>query len=169
MRSFLPLVVLGLSGGCSPSTAPGDGGAGGGGGGTAERCTFSGGKTDSVSCAFTRATWAQSSNRTTIQIDSAMGATTTVSAQFVIASTPGTSTYSAGIGDTECTIDVTEGVRHWGASTLMSLGACSLSLRTVREVTNAMGMRTYELHGGFTASTEPDDGMGGTVTVMSSF
>ena len=30
-------------------------------------------------------------------------------------------------------------------------------------------MRTYDLHGGFTASIEPDDGMGGAVTVMSSF
>jgi hypothetical protein len=132
-------------------------------------CTFSGGKTGAVSCAFTSATWSQSTNRTVIQIDSASGAATTVSVQFSLASTPGTSTYSGGSGDTECTIDVTEGGRHWAASTAMSIGACVLTLRTVRMLTDTMGTRTYDLHGGITASVEPDDGMGGTVTVQSSF
>jgi hypothetical protein len=128
-----------------------------------------GGKTGSVGCTFTSATWTQSTNRTVIQIDSAAGAATTVSAQFSIASTPGSSTYSGGSADTECTIDITEGGRHWGASTLMSVGACVMTLRTVRMVSDSMGTRTYELHGGFTASAEPDDGMGGTVTVQNSF
>jgi hypothetical protein len=52
---------------------------------------------------------------------------------------------------------------------MMSIGACSLSIRSVRTVTTTADMRTYELHGGFTASVEPEDGDGGTVTVMSSF
>lgn len=154
---------------CSPGSSPSDGGGTGGGSGTAAMCTFSGGKTGSVGCGFTGATWAQASNRTTIQVDSVSGAATTVSAQFIIASTPGTSTYSAGIGDTECNVSVTQGGRTWGASTMMSIGACSLSIRTVRTVTMTADMRTYELHGGFTASVEPEDGDGGTVTVMSSF
>ena len=73
------------------------------------------------------------------------------------------------LGGTECTVDVTEGARHWGASTVMSVGACTVSLRSVRTVMDTSTLRTYELHGGFTASVEPDDAMGGTVTVMGSF
>ncbi|MBL8955481.1 MAG: hypothetical protein JNK82_32200 [Myxococcaceae bacterium] len=140
------------------------------GGNTAELCAFSGGKSGSVPCTFTSATWLQSTNRTTIQVDSAPGAATAVSAQFSISGTPrAATTYSGGTADTECTIDVTDGPRRWSASTTMALGGCVVAVRTVRELSNVNDMRTYDLHGGFTASTEPDDGDGGTVTVQNSF
>jgi len=135
-----------------------------------EMCTFTGGKTGAVPCTFTSATWLQSTNRTIIKLDSAMGAPTTVAAEFSISGTPRASTsYSGGSGDTECTVDVTEGMRHWGASTSMSIGACVLTMRTVRELSNTTDMRTYDLHGAYTVSTSPDDMMGGSVTVQLSF
>ncbi|MBK7860693.1 MAG: hypothetical protein IPJ65_19240 [Archangiaceae bacterium] len=156
---------------CTPDVGPGpgDGGGTGGGSNTAAMCAFSGGKTGSVPCAFGSATWVQSTNRTTLQVSSGSGASPAVSAQFVISSTPGTSSYSGGNGDTECTIDVTEGSKHWSASSVMALGACSLTLRSVRVTMDGTSMRTYDLHGGFSASVEPDDGMGGAVTLTSSF
>ena len=144
--------------------------AGTDGGNTAEMCVFSGGKGGAVPCTFTSATWLQSTNRTTIQVDSATGAATTVSAQFSISGTPRASTtYSGGTSDTECAIDITEGGRHWGASTTMAIGGCVVTVRTVREVSNTGATRTYDLHGGYTGSTQPDDGDGGTVTVQNSF
>ena len=139
-------------------------------GSTAEMCTFSGGKSGAVKCTFTSATWEQASNRTVIQLDSEMGAPTTVSAQFSVLGTPSVNTmYSGGTADTECTVDVTEGTLHWGASTGMSTGGCVLQVRTVRETSSTATMRTYDLHGGYSASVQPDDPDGGSVIVQLSF
>ncbi len=167
MRLTLALLVVCA---CYPPPPNLNQDAGTDGGSTAEMCTFSGGKSGAVPCTFTSATWLQGTNRTTIQLDSSAGAAATVSAQFSILGTPRAGTmYSGGTGDTECTVEITEGGRHWGASTTMSTGACLVTVRTVRELTNAGGMRTYDLHGGYSASLQPDDGDGGNVTVLLSY
>jgi hypothetical protein len=44
-----------------------------------------------------------------------------------------------------------------------------VTVRTVRTLTDVTDMRTYDLHGGFSASVQPDDGDGGNVTVLNSF
>lgn len=154
---------------CSPGTTPSDGGAGGGGAGggsgTASMCTFTGGKMGSVPCSFQSAQWVSAGNRTTIKVGTAMGASTTVTAQFVVTSKPMAVNYSGGMADTECTIVLNDGTKTWTSDTTMALGACALNIRSVR----AEAMDTFDLHGGFSASLQPDDGTGGDVTMQSSF
>lgn len=131
-------------------------------------CTFTGAKMGAVPCAFTSATWSSASNTTLLQVDSS--GSPVVSAQFTLAATPMADvSYGGGMAGTECSISLDDGTKRWVANTVMALGACALSLRSVRVSMMTSTSRSYELHGGFSASLEPEDGVGGTLGVQSSF
>jgi hypothetical protein len=136
---------------------------------SANTCAFSGGKSGTLSCTLTAATWTQSDGKTHVQIASASAASPTISVQFTLPSVPSVMTFTGGMSGTDCAINLQAVDGNWTADTTQSLGSCALEIDNIHPLSADATQRKYDLVGSFTSSLRAHDGVSPAITLNGAF